>query len=244
MVSKTKFTIILVGPEHDLNVGSVARIMKNFNFSNLFLVQPEAPIGFEAIKFAKHSNEILANSKKFNTLKEAIDSFDLVVGTSGVPNRFSKELKNSIISYQLFDSLSGYKNVAIVFGRESSGLKSDEIKLCDLVCFIPTSKKHQILNLSHAVGIILYEIYRSINFVNSKKIIKEEFSRQMATRKTRKLAEDMFFKLASKESSVRHPIKVSNAFKNVIERSKASNEEIKSIVAVLSPMIKLAKRTT
>lgn len=241
-MTKQKFTVILVGSEHDSNVGSVARVMKNFDFHDLFLVSPSAPIGFEAIKFAKHSNEILTNAKRFTHLAPAIKDMDLVIATSGVADRFSSELKNSIISFEISDSFSDYKRIGIVFGRESSGLTEEEIKLCDVVCFIPASKQHQVLNLSHAVGVILYEIYRSRKIKYSKKIIKEELKRQPASRKNRQLAQEMFFKLANSQSSVRHPKKVSNAFKNIVERSKASNEEIKSVVAVLSPLIKTNKK--
>jgi tRNA C32,U32 (ribose-2'-O)-methylase TrmJ len=34
------FDIILVQPEHAGNIGSVARVMKNFNFNNLIIFNP------------------------------------------------------------------------------------------------------------------------------------------------------------------------------------------------------------
>ena len=59
-----QFRIVLVGPEYEINLGSCARLMKNFDFGELWLVSPKADIhGREAIKYAKHSKEILENAK-------------------------------------------------------------------------------------------------------------------------------------------------------------------------------------
>jgi tRNA/rRNA methyltransferase len=53
--------------------------------------------------------------------------------------------------------------VAVLFGNEDSGLTDEELSLCDLAVTIPAAPELPSLNLSHAVQVICYEIYRAGN---------------------------------------------------------------------------------
>jgi TrmH family RNA methyltransferase len=48
--------------------------------------------------------------------------------------------------------------ISILFGRENWGLNNEEVKRSDMICTIPTADEYPILNLSHAVGVVCYEL--------------------------------------------------------------------------------------
>jgi len=151
--------IVLVEPLYDGNIGFVARVMKNFGFSRLVLVNP-CDIGDDAFARAAHARDVLENAERLS-LDEVFERSDRTVATTGahsksvchpmrVPLHPPKELKERI------GGLEG--RVAILFGRENWGLSNEEVAQCDLVCTIPASHDYPIMNLSHAVGIVCYEL--------------------------------------------------------------------------------------
>lgn len=156
-------TVILVEPEYQGNIGAVARAMKNTGFEKLFIVGKRT-IDDEALSRARDGATILLNAYFFNTLKEAIEGFDIVVGSSSVKtSNFKKFRRIPITPRELWQSYgNGIKKIALVFGREGDGLSNEEISMCNVFIHIPSSKDYPVYNLSHAVTIVLYEalLYR------------------------------------------------------------------------------------
>ena len=156
-------TVILVEPEYQGNIGAVARAMKNTGFEKLFIVGKRT-IDDEALSRARDGASILLNAYFFNTLKEAIEGFDIVVGSSSVKtSNFKKFRRIPITPRELWQSYgNGMKKIALVFGREGDGLSNEEISMCNVFIHIPSSKDYPVYNLSHAVTIVLYEglLYR------------------------------------------------------------------------------------
>ncbi|MCL5787664.1 MAG: RNA methyltransferase [Candidatus Thermoplasmatota archaeon] len=156
-------TVILVEPEYQGNIGAVARAMKNTGFEKLFIVGKRT-IDDEALSRARDGASILLNAYFFNTLKEAIEGFDIVVGSSSVKtSNFKKFRRIPITPRELWQSYgNGIKKIALVFGREGDGLSNEEISMCNVFIHIPSSKDYPVYNLSHAVTIVLYEalLYR------------------------------------------------------------------------------------
>ncbi|MCL4347990.1 MAG: RNA methyltransferase [Candidatus Thermoplasmatota archaeon] len=156
-------TVILVEPEYQGNIGAVARAMKNTGFEKLFIVGKRT-IDDEALSRARDGASILLNAAFFNTLKEAIEGFDIVVGSSSVKtSNFKKFRRIPITPRELWQSYgNGIKKIALVFGREGDGLSNEEISMCNVFIHIPSSKDYPVYNLSHAVTIVLYEalLYR------------------------------------------------------------------------------------
>lgn len=150
--------IILVGTTHTGNIGSVARAMKTMGLSELYLVAPkELPDG-QAYALSAGASDILANAKVFSTLQEAITDCALVVGSSA---------RSRTLSWPMLDPREcGVKAVqeavnqpvALVFGRESSGLSNDELQLCNYHVCIPANPEYSSLNLAMAVQIVTYEV--------------------------------------------------------------------------------------
>ena len=154
--------IVLVEPLYQGNVGSVCRIMKNFGFMNLYLVNPCALEG-EARAMASHAIDVLQNARICSTIEEAVCDCDVVIGTTGsrafkgcdhirTPALSPKLLKEKIEEYHPDTKF------ALLFGREDSGFSNTELSLCSMIATIPTSHIYPIMNLSHAVGVMVYEL--------------------------------------------------------------------------------------
>jgi len=155
--------VILVEPNGPLNVGSIARLCSNFEVDELRIVSPRCDIfSLEAKKMALKGQKFLKNCKIFNDLKNAIFDCDLVLASCGRID-VSKDLFFES-SEEIFNWTTSFKkinNLAIIFGREDSGLTNDELLLANKTFNIPTSKNNPSLNLSHAVSIALYELNKS-----------------------------------------------------------------------------------
>ncbi len=155
-------SIILLEPENSGNVGAVARVIKNFGFEKLILVNPKCKIDEECRKRAKNAQEILADAK----ISKRMPNVDTLIGTTSELGTDYNIPRSPITSEQL-TKLELKGNVGLLFGRESYGLSNEEINKCDFVVTIPTNKKYPALNLSHSVAIILYELSKNKENITS-----------------------------------------------------------------------------
>lgn len=154
--------LVLVRPKEDGNVGAVARIARNFGAERLVLVAPRARVGAEARRRSMAGLAILRGAPRFSTLERAVQSADLVIGTTDLSTgRSTAYLRRSISPERLGDLLEPLVGkVALVFGPEDNGLSRDELARCDLLVHIPARREFPTLNLSHAVGVVLYAVHR------------------------------------------------------------------------------------
>ncbi|MDP5142948.1 tRNA (cytosine(32)/uridine(32)-2'-O)-methyltransferase TrmJ [Rheinheimera baltica] len=150
--------IILVGTTHTGNIGSVARAMKTMGLSQLCLVAPkELPDG-QAYALSAGASDILANARVFDSLKEAITDCGLVVGSSARSRTLSWPMLEPRDCAALAVKEAATHPVALVFGRESSGLTNEELQLCNYHVCIPANPDYSSLNLAMAVQIVTYEV--------------------------------------------------------------------------------------
>ncbi|MEM4260335.1 MAG: RNA methyltransferase [Candidatus Woesearchaeota archaeon] len=155
-------SIILIEPENPGNVGAVCRVMKNFGFERLIIVNPMCDVNsIEAIKRAKYAKELLKKAK----MEKNLPRFDILIGTTGKLSNDYNIPRVPLMPWQLLEKLKSInysKNkIGIIFGREGIGLTNQEIEKCDFILTIPTSKEYPIMNLSHAVAVILYELSKN-----------------------------------------------------------------------------------
>jgi tRNA/rRNA methyltransferase len=156
-----RFKVVLVNPQHDGNIGAVARALGNFNFDDLVLVNP-CPLTDEAYKRAKHAGDILNHAMVTKDLSQALSDCSLVVGTTGIITHGPKHyLRIPITPRELAERTKDHEGkIALLFGREDLGLSQEELKRCDILVHIPSSSQYPVLNLSHAVIILLYELFQ------------------------------------------------------------------------------------
>ena len=184
-MKKLNPTIILVRPQLSENIGMTARAMDNFGFSKLSIVSPrDGWPSQKAESSAKHANKIINKAKIFNSLDDAISNHNMVIATSNRKRFLTKKTYNNF--NLLIKKIIDFKNIAILFGPENSGLSNQDIRLANFLFTIPTDNLNKSLNLSHAVSIISYDLFRSNNVsikkfktLNKDKINKLELSNFM-----------------------------------------------------------------
>lgn len=238
-------SVVLVEPETPGNIGSVARVMKNFGVRQLLLVNPKCNhLDGEAYGRAMHAQGILkaaAVVKDFSYLRKS----DCVVATTAALGSDYNVLRSPITPDQLAQQLRDFgsgrnkrTSVALVFGREGTGLTSREISDCDLVVTIPSSRKYRALNLSHAVAIVLYELFKP------SKSLKLASHIPLASRHEKKLAESMVneiitrmdFALSSKKETQRL------VWQRLISKSFLTRREMYALLGFLRKVIKMIKK--
>ncbi len=151
--------VVLVEPEGEYNVGFVARLCKNFEVDELYIVNPKCDVN-KAREFSSRGREVLDRAAIVNSYDEALEGVDIKISTSSIADVKGDILRKSIRPWELKD-LIGDRRVALVFGRESVGLTREEIEKTDFLLHIPASEEYPVLNLSHAVGIVLYELWKT-----------------------------------------------------------------------------------
>jgi len=160
--------IILVNTSDCRNIGSAARAMKTMGLSQLILVDPKEMPNGQAQAMAAGATDVLANAKVVSTLEEAINECGLVVGTSARSRTLPwPMLEPRGCGEKLIDEVVNYP-VALVFGRESSGLTNEELQLCHFHVQIPANPEYSSLNLAMAVQTLSYEVRTSYLITQEK----------------------------------------------------------------------------
>ena len=158
-----RIRIVLVNTTHPGNIGATARAMKNMGLSDLCLVEPKFFPHEEAQARASGADDILASARVVGSIDEALADCQLVVGTSARERHIPWPLVNprelGAISAQMLQSEAGAAGrVAVLFGREASGLTNEELHLCHKHVHIPTNPDFSSLNVAAAVQVISYEM--------------------------------------------------------------------------------------
>ena len=159
-----------------------ARAMDNFGLSKLSIVGPrDGWPSKKAKSSAKHADKIINRAKVYDHLEDAVSNFDLVIATSNRKRFLTKKKYDSFNTLQ--KKIRDFKNTAILFGPENSGLSNQDIRLANFLFAIPTNNTNKSLNLSHAVSVISYELFlannssvKNISTSNIDKVSKLELS--------------------------------------------------------------------
>lgn len=151
--------IVLVETSHPGNIGAVARAMKNMCMKHLVLVSPKIFPCADATSRASGADDILASAVVCSTLQEAIADCQIVIGASARCRTISWPEITPRECAEMLSIDARDNKVAIVFGRESSGLKNEELDLCQYLLRIPCNPDYSSLNLAAAVQVICYELF-------------------------------------------------------------------------------------
>ncbi len=218
-----RISIALVEPEHEVNVGHIARLMQNFGLDELLLIKP----GFDAERariFAAHGKNILDSARtiKFSDL----DDYDPLIGTTAIRARNRLNIvRDAIAPWELPDLLSGRNSKpCIVLGREATGLTNEELAKCDVVVSIDTRSSYKTLNISHALAILLYELHAR----------GRTRKRDLADAGELELIVDYAHSLAESSGIMPHKVqKVELALKRILGRSTLTSKEAMLLVTLL-----------
>lgn len=157
-IQSLPISVVLVEPQGPANVGMVCRAMKNMGLSELRLVNP-CPLDHpDATKYAVSARDVLETAQFYPTLAEALADTPHSVATTRRHGKYRQEIYTpGEIVARLREQLPANR-AALVFGREDSGLTTDEVALCRWQSTIPTSGEYGSLNLAQSVLIYCYEL--------------------------------------------------------------------------------------
>ena len=150
--------IVLVETSHPGNIGATARAMKNMSLNQLYLVKPHIFPCADATARASGADDILASAVVCESLNEAIADCSLVIGASARSRTITCPELNPRDCAEKVIAESQHQQIAIIFGRENSGLKNHELDLCQYLLSIPCNPDYSSLNLAAAVQVVCYEL--------------------------------------------------------------------------------------
>jgi tRNA/rRNA methyltransferase len=154
-------TIVLVAPQGSLNVGAVCRVMANFGAADLRLVNPCADYrGADAQRMALKARPLLRSARCFDRLDAALADRHRVIGATARRGKYRDGSQTPRQLARQLATLAAETRLAIVLGREDSGLTRAEVEHCDTLVTIPCGDTYPSLNLAQAAAILLYEIYQ------------------------------------------------------------------------------------
>jgi TrmH family RNA methyltransferase len=219
-------SVAVVGAETPGNVGTIARAMKNFGVSDLYLVDPPEldPQG-EAYGFAGHAREdVLPNAREI-TFESLVEHFH-TVGCTAVTN----EDETSHVRYpfrtprELADSLGGVDaDTCLVFGRERVGLTNEELARLDEVCSVPASAEYPVLNLGQAATVVLYEL-RELT------VTETQHPASVHERADERELEGLYGEFERFLGNINHPVekraKTTRMFRRVLGRAHPTGREV------------------
>ena len=151
--------IILIETSNSGNIGSTLRAMKTMGFGSLCLVNPKEFPSEEVTALAANASDLIDTVQVVNSLEEALDGCNLVIGTSSRdrkvpwPNESIASAAPKIIA-----EADKNNTVAILFGREDRGLTNDELQRCNLHVHIPANEDYPVLNVAMSVQVVCYQL--------------------------------------------------------------------------------------
>lgn len=155
--------MVLVGTTHPGNIGATARAMKAMGLHRLELVNPKIFPDEEATALAAGADDVLENVIVHQGLTDALSDCALIFGTSTRQRNISWPVVTPEQAARQIAEIHGASPpIAVVFGRESSGLTNEELELCSQVICIPSNPSFSSLNIAAAVQIICYEIHKRL----------------------------------------------------------------------------------
>lgn len=155
---------VFVEPRYGGNVGAAARVLKNFGFGRLDLVDPrEGADHEEAVRMAVDAADLLGAARTHETLDQALDGAATVVGTSRRMGKHRQPHHRLDALTPLLPGLAARGELALVFGREDHGLSDADLDRCTHLVYVPTSAAYPALNVAQTIAIVAYELRTALD---------------------------------------------------------------------------------
>ena len=230
LVEFPNLVVILVGPENPGNVGFVTRALANFGVRELRIVGEDPRQDQFAQMFSVHAHNILDNAGIFEDLGSALAGIDLAWAATARAGRNHSVTRALVPLAELPDPNSLEGRIALVFGRESTGLFNDEMEQCDLAFIIPTSKEYPSLNLSHAVSVVLHHLFSTYAPEEPRLPSEARAATYPEREQVYRFFDDVVDQLRLKEHRI--PI-AKQVFRNLLGRAYMTGREVSTLTGVV-----------
>lgn len=216
----------MVETTHPGNIGAAARAMKTMGYANLYLVKPSHYPSAEATARAAGADDILARALVCDSLQQALHGCTAVIASTARPRSVTHPVFTPREYATKLPTLARLGTVALVFGRESSGLSNEELEYCNAILQIPTNPDFCSLNVGSAVQILCYE-FAQILLQEDIKARDEERTRPATT-------DEMQYFYAHLQQSLidvgfldtEHPRKLMRRLKSLFNRAHLDENEL------------------
>lgn len=235
--------VVLVGTTHSGNIGSAARAMKVMGLSQMVLVDPQCQVDAQAIALAAGASEIALNAQIYPTLEAAVADCGLVVGTSARSRTLEWPMLEPRECGEKLISEANQHSVAMVFGRERTGLTNDELQLCHYHVCVPANPEYSSLNLAMAVQLLSYEVrmaYLALQQSSQSSTLQEEYPRHQELERFYAHLEQVI--MQTEFVSAQQPGQVMNKLRRMFTRARPEAQEINILRGILTSVQKSISR--
>lgn len=235
--------VVLVGTTHSGNIGSAARAMKVMGLSQMVLVDPQCQVDAQAIALAAGASEIALNAQIYPTLEAAVADCGLVVGTSARSRTLEWPMLDPRECGEKLISEANQHSVAMVFGRERTGLTNEELQLCHYHVCVPANPEYSSLNLAMAVQLLSYEVrmaYLALQQSSRSSTLQEEYPRHQELERFYAHLEQVI--MQTEFISAQQPGQVMNKLRRMFTRARPEAQEINILRGILTSVQKSISR--
>lgn len=235
--------VVLVGTTHSGNIGSAARAMKVMGLSQMVLVDPQCQVDAQAIALAAGASEIALNAQIYPKLEAAVADCGLVVGTSARSRTLEWPMLEPRECGEKLISEANQHSVAMVFGRERTGLTNDELQLCHYHVCVPANPEYSSLNLAMAVQLLSYEVrmaYLALQQSSQSSTLQEEYPRHQELERFYAHLEQVI--MQTEFISAQQPGQVMNKLRRMFTRARPESQEINILRGILTSVQKSISR--
>jgi tRNA/rRNA methyltransferase len=226
-------SVILMEIKDEGNLGAIARICDNFNVDHLILINPQCDIFSDVVyQRANRSRKFIDNSITIKNVSESYKYVDFIIALTGRLNSKRSLARNIIRLDDVISNLVNVSsNVGILLGRESRGLTNEELLECNVTATIPLNSTNNILNISHATAIALYEINLKVQIkpdetLSNENLLINKDQRKLISQSMGEILRAINFSNRSMNSSL-------IIFNTVIARSYLSNMEANTFISMI-----------
>jgi len=233
---------ILCRPQLGENIGSSARALKNFNMSNLRIVNPRCVWpNNKALATSVGARNILQSSKIYKSIDESVGDLDIIFAST---SRIRKVNKKIISIYDFAKKIKNRKKVGIVFGPEASGLSNNELNCADYLVTVPTNKNFSSLNLSHSLILFCFQLFK--HFSKKKLNLSSNYKSINASKSEVNKFLDFIIMGLDKKGFLQPDHKRQSMIRNInniFHRINLSEQEIRILLGIFTTLNKLNNKS-
>ena len=241
IMNLNKIIIVLDHPDESRNIGAACRAMANNDISELRIVGKKEDYDIEHIHtLAIHAAPIFDKANFYESIKEATADCAICAGTTRRAGKKRGKLLLPEEFAEMTDTITSGGNVAIVFGNERTGLTDEQLDQCNVGVTIPSSDNFGSLNLSHAVQIICYHLFRESLRQNNKRLAGyTPLSLQRIDKSVQIITDNMqkvgFFKMPGRED-------MENFWRSLLSRASLSESEAQYLEKIFTKIAGLNQK--